>query len=137
MAPKLRPCDKKIAAARLSKARRFLASAKNIEELADDPGDVADSSVSMCVLAAIAASDAICCLTLGEHAQGDNHNEAAAHLAKVKPDSAELAKALRVCLGLKTKAGYGDTPVSATDRKRVMRAATRLVDAAVDRSATK
>lgn len=50
---------------------------------------------------------AICCVGLGEHAAGDDHAEALALIATVRPGATELAKALAVLLGMKTRAGYG------------------------------
>lgn len=51
----------------------------------------------------IAAADAICAARLGEHARGENHDEAVALLSTV--DKAAAAH-LRALLGMKTLAGY-------------------------------
>lgn len=72
----------------------------------------------------------ICCRTLGQHSQGDNHVQAVAPLRSVQPDGPELSIALGVLLGMKTKAGYGDRQVSAEDRTRARRRAKALVEAA-------
>ena len=55
-------------------------------------------------------------------------------LRSVKPDGPELSIALGVLLGMKTKAGYGERPVSAEDRTRAPRRAKQLVDAARQRA---
>lgn len=44
--------------------------------MADENNEVADAYVTLCVHAGIAAPDVICCASLGEHAQGENHSEA-------------------------------------------------------------
>jgi hypothetical protein len=89
--------------------------------------------VTLCVHAGIAASDAICCHALGEHAQGENHVDAVQHLKRVRPDGQEFAKALETLLRFKTRAGYAADPVNADMLKRSKRAAEVLVTAARDR----
>jgi hypothetical protein len=79
------------------------------------------------VHAGIAASDVICCSSLGKHAQGDSHEEAAALLASADKDA---AKHLRTLLRLKTKAGYGHTPATKDEVKKANRAAEALMEKA-------
>lgn len=69
----------------------------------------------------------LCCKRLGEHAAGENHNEAIALLAKV--DRAR-AKNLSTLLALKTPVSYGPGRSTADDGKRARRAADQLVEAA-------
>ena len=88
-----------------------------------DSAERANTWVSVYILAGIAAADAICCRALGRHAQGDNHAEAVAMVRSVQPDGGELALALGALLGMKTKAGYGQEPVSAHDKVRAPRRA--------------
>ncbi|OLZ50496.1 hypothetical protein BS329_18870 [Amycolatopsis coloradensis] len=57
------------------KAGQFIEAADMVRELADEHEDVADADVTLCVHAGIAASDVICRARLGEHAQGENHDE--------------------------------------------------------------
>jgi hypothetical protein len=121
------PCDRATIDGRLAKARQFFEAATAIRDLADDEATVGDAFVTLCVHAGIAAADVICCRRLGYHVQGESHAEAIDELAKV---SKERAKDLRVLLGMKTRAGYGDAPVSTEQRKRAIRAADRLVRAA-------
>ena len=130
---KTRKCDQAEARGRLLKAEQFLESAETVRELADDESDVGDAVVTMCVHAGIAAADVLCCIALGVHAQGEDHAEAVGLVRRVHPDGDEMSKALRMLLGMKTKAGYSSRSVNADDRKRALRAAERLVTAARDR----
>ncbi|WP_414939249.1 hypothetical protein [Amycolatopsis sp. cmx-11-51] len=61
----------------MHKASQFIEAADTIRELADEHEDAADAYVTLCVHAGI-ASDVICCARLGEHARGENHDEAPA-----------------------------------------------------------
>lgn len=92
-----------------------------------------NSLVSNYVLAGIAATDAICCLALGEHSQSDDHREAIGLIERVNPDGRELGKALSTLLGLKTTAQYGAEPLTEERVKRAQRSAEKLVNAARDR----
>lgn len=130
MTPRSRPCDPGVTTGRLAKARQFREAALVVSELADDEADVADATVTLLVHAGIAAADAICCAALGRHATGESHQDAVAHLASVRPDGRELAKALSALLGVKTRAGYSSERVSADQRRRAMRSADRLLQAA-------
>lgn len=132
--PRTQRCTPAIAIGRLQRAEQFLDAATTIREFASDEADVADAFVTMLVHAGIAASDAICCRVLGEHARGDDHNQATDLIGRVRPDGAELANALGVLLGAKTRAGYGHESVDAGTRMRCRRAAERLVQAARDRA---
>lgn len=120
-------CGTAVTRGRLHKANQFLAAAEMIRDLIDDHDDVADAYVTLCIHAGIAASDAICCAALGEHAQGENHDEAVGLLAKVDKD---IAKHLRTLLGMKTKAGYSHMPMTVDEFKRAGRAAEALVERA-------
>jgi len=81
----------------------------------------------LCVLAGIAASDVICCARLGEHAQGEKHNDA---VSLLKSADKQAAKHLTVLLEQKTKSAYSQAPATTGDAKRVARAAIALVEAA-------
>lgn len=133
MTPRTRQCDDGTVAGRLRKAEQFLDAAYTIREFADDQHDVGDALVTLCVHAAIAAADVLCCIALGEHAQGEDHNEALALLQRVTPDGTALANALRPLLAIDTRAGYSHQPVNAADRKRAYRQADKLVRTARDR----
>lgn len=116
------PCSGAVRAGRLAKMREFADAA---EALADDPGQ-RNSHVTLCVQAGIAASDVVCCTRLGEHHQGENHQEAVALLTRADP---EAAKSLRTLLTLKTRAAYTSTPMSQDDARRARRALESLVEA--------
>ncbi len=133
MTPKMRKCDEATISGRLHKAEQFMDGAETIRELADTEHDVTDAYVTLCIHAGIAAADVICCIALGEHVQGDDHNEAVAHLSKVRPDGSDLGNSLRTLLTMKTRAGYSYESMSAGDRKRAQRAAELLLRAARER----
>jgi len=130
-----RACDRTAAVGRLSKAEQFLEQAELLHELTADPAEVGDAYVSLCVLAGIAAADAICCDALGRHAQGESHNDAVNLLKTVRPGGPDLGNALGVLLGFKTRASYSPEPASAEMRKRSGRQASKLVSAARERVA--
>jgi hypothetical protein len=119
-------CTSATRAGRLAKAGQFFLAAETIAATIDDQ-DVADAYVTLCVHAGVAAADAICCARLGEHAQGDEHQEAVALLTKA---DRTIAKHLKVLLDLKTRSGYSAIPTSKTDQKRAGRAAAALLAAA-------
>lgn len=122
-----KPCSATITKGRFDKANQFIIAAETIRDLADGDDDVADAFVTLCVHAGIAASDVICCSTLGKHAQGESHEEAAALLSSADKDA---AKHLRTLLKLKTKAGYGHTPATKDEVKKADRAAEALMEKA-------
>lgn len=128
-----RVCDHAEAQGRLRKAEQFWESAELIREFADDESDVGDAYVTLAVLGAVAAADTICCLALGRHAQGEDHQEAAKLLASVRPDGKNLANSLAALLGVKTKAGYSHRPVSRADRDTAQRHGAKLLQSARDR----
>ncbi len=76
--PRTRVCTPEVRRGRLRKADQFLDAAHLIGDLADEDGEIADVYATLCVHAGIAASDVVCCARLGEHSQGENHNEAIA-----------------------------------------------------------
>jgi hypothetical protein len=133
MTSRLHKCDESTIVGRLAKAGQFLEGAEIIREFAVDEQDIADAYVTLCVHCGVAAADVICCIALGEHVQGEDHNQAVAHLSKVRPDGAALGNALRVLLGMKTRAGYSHEHVSTAGCKRAERAAARLLQAARER----
>jgi len=103
-----------------AQAQEFLAAA-------DLVGDIADAHVTLCVHAGIAASDVICCIALGEHAQGENHSQA---IALLKTADKAAARHLSTLLALKTKSGYSRTAMTTAERTRAGRAAGALLEAA-------
>jgi hypothetical protein len=131
---RIRSCTDQITRGRLRKAAQFLEAADIVQEGADGEHEIGDAFVTLCVLAGIAAADTICCAALGEHAQGDDHTQATAMLERVRPDGTVLATALGALLAMKTKASYGELPMSGEQRVRAYRRAKQLVDAALRRA---
>jgi hypothetical protein len=121
------PCTPEIRRGRLRKAGQFLDAANLIAGQAGGEAENADSFITLCIHAGIAASDVICCARLGQHAQGENHTEAAALLEKADSGS---GKHLRALLSMKTKVGYSHTEATAADANRAGRAAEALVETA-------
>ena len=121
------PCTPDVRRGRLRKAIEFLDAAILVADRPDGEAAAPDAFVTLCIQAGIAASDVICCARLGQHAQGQDHNEAVTLLAEANSES---AKHLRVLLGMKSKAGYSHTGISASDARRAGRAANALVETA-------
>ena len=113
-------------AGRLKKAIEFRDSAELIEAFMSD-ADHRDAYVTLCVHAGIAAADVICMDAVGEYYSGPSHDQAAKLLTKADAPS---AKQLTALLGMKTKAGYSDVPVSNEQLARAKRAMEGLVDRA-------
>lgn len=121
-------CTAAVREGRREKARQFSQAAEMIATLvADEPEDLVDAYITMCVHAGIAAADVICCARTGTHAQGEDHAEAVDLLASVDKT---MSKHLATLLGMKTQVGYGDRRSGATDRRRAQRAMSALIDAA-------
>jgi pyrimidine deaminase RibD-like protein len=112
--------------------RRVATKFLEVAELAaTEEGDAANNVVAgVCVLAGIAAGDALCLMVLGHRYAGQDHAEAARLLSKVDlPLSRELSKLVR----LKPMSHYGSQFINTDARVRALRAARRLVDAAEQR----
>jgi hypothetical protein len=89
------PCTRDVRSGRLRKAGRFLDAANLIADQGGKEAGNADAFITLCIHAGIAASDIICCCRLGQHAQGDSHNEALTMLGQADSGS---VKHLRVLL---------------------------------------
>lgn len=114
----------------MGKAEQFLQSALDVEALADDEDDVVDAVVTLLVHAGIAASDVLCCASLGKHAFGDSHHDAVSLVRQIEPHGDRHATDLWRLLGMKSRSGYGAGPTSRADMLAAKRAAGRLVGAA-------
>jgi hypothetical protein len=137
-----RPCTAEDARTRAAHARAYLEVAKLIRSDADKPGDLNFNHVAAgnAVLAAVAASDAICCRLLGQRARGQDHRDAVALLDQVRFGSGtdeaqarrarDLAKSLGTALDLKDDSHYGTLMIGAPELRRLIRAAENLVSAA-------
>lgn len=127
--PRTRAGNRGDARQRLGIARKYL----EVAELADSEAGMATNTVvaGICVLAGIAASDALCLSATRQRYTGTDHAEAVSLLATV--DSG-LASDLATLVRLKPLAHYGQSFVSDDDRRRALRAAQRLVDSAAQRA---
>ena len=85
------------------------------------------------MLGGIAAADTICCLALGRHAQGNDHQEAAKLLASVRPDGKDLAELAGRAARRQDEGGYSHRPVSRADRATAQRHGAKLLQSARDR----
>ncbi|MBW0253765.1 hypothetical protein [Cellulomonas sp. PS-H5] len=112
------------ATARRRIAEKYLEVAELIE--AED-GAAVNVCVGLCVLAGIAAGDAICVAATGERYAGQDHAAAAELLSRV--DSRQ-GKGLRDLVALKPAAHYGTGLLTDRDRRAALRAAGSLVEEA-------
>ena len=122
-------CGVAEARVRTAQARKFLDTAELIHDVDDDlatPGVAA----ALAVLAGIAASDALCCRSLGRRARGQDHREATGLLAQVEPGGKELSRALARLLDIKDGSQYGLAFLSAARAKTAVRNAASLTAAA-------
>lgn len=122
-------CDRRDARTRLEHARSFLAAAHLV---GTDRDELATLSVSaaLAVLAAIAASDAVCCAVLSQRARGQDHQQSVALLRTVTPDGPDMARDLERLLAIKDDAHYGLLDVSSQRATSALRQARRLLAAA-------
>lgn len=123
MSRRRRTCNLADARARHASAAAFVDAA---ERLADE-GFNHDVVVTNAVHAGIAASDALCCVRLGERSADQDHAAAVRLLAGIDQG---LASDLGRLLALKTSAAYETRRVHAADAKAAIRRARKLVDAA-------
>lgn len=123
-----RRCTAAVTRGRLVRARTFLEAADLVAGLVEGDDDaeaeLAASLVTLWVHAGIAAADVICCLRLGRHHSGEDH-QAAVKLLRAADKGQETS--LERLLHLKTPASYGHRLVSAKDCLRARRAAEALV----------
>lgn len=121
-------CDPATRGGRFNKAEQFVAAAELVAEFADGVlADVEAAYVTLLVHAGIAASDVICCASLGQYSTGENHTDAVALLKQV---DINLSADLGVLLSLKTRAGYSAQSLSADSLARAARACARMMTAA-------
>ncbi|HEU0129824.1 MAG TPA: hypothetical protein VFQ85_02395 [Mycobacteriales bacterium] len=132
---RVRPCSAADARALAGYAAAYLAAAKQLRE-AGGPG--ADHvATGNAVLAAIAASDAVCGALLGERPRGEDHRQAVRMLGTVRRGpgddgtwAAALADDLAQALDAKAESHYGVAGIGRDAQVRSLRAAERLVAAA-------
>ena len=122
-------CTPAEARGRREQAKAFIDVA---EMVLSEPATQTHSHVAaaLAVLAAIAATDAICGLQLGRYSRGQDHDSAAGLLDTVDlPDSTLPAKLRRV-VASKDNVQYSPRLISKTDARALVRQARALVDAA-------
>lgn len=119
-------CGRADARLRLGTAQAYLEVATSVlNEVSRD--EFRSVTAGTAVLAGIAASDAICCLRLGEYHRGDDHRNAAGLLKTAVPDGAKLAATLARLLDIKDESHYGMIVVSARKARDALRWAEILV----------
>lgn len=124
MSGRVDQCDKPEASIRLAQARDYL----ELAELAvtEKPQAAAGNAV----LAAIAASDAVCCFSLGRRSRGQDHRQAVDLLTLVDRHGAAMSADLRRLLAIKDAAHYSATLLGATAAGDAVTRARRLYEAA-------
>lgn len=142
--PRRRRCTGEDARTRCRQAVAYLETAKLVTSDGSLPADYDYNHVAagVAVLAAIAASDALCCRLLGERSRGQDHREAVDLVATVRfgggtPDvqakrGRDLGAALATVLDYKDEAHYGTTLLGAAQVRRLIKSADKLVSAAVE-----
>jgi hypothetical protein len=97
-------------------------------------------AAGLAVLAAVAASDALCCRLLGERSRGQDHREAIQLIGTVRFGEGDekarerranaIARDLATALDLKDQSHYGASLLELPQIRRLLRAADHLVEAA-------
>lgn len=109
-------------------ARKYLEVGDLVQGEPDDPAE-RQVAGGLAVLAAIAASDAICGSVLRECPQGQDHRQAEAVLATIRPGGKELARHLGYVLAEQSTAHYGTTYLNRDTVVSMLHHARALVDA--------
>jgi hypothetical protein len=114
---------------RRAQARAFIDVA---EMVLSEPATETETHVAaaLAVLAAIAATDAICGLRLGRYSRGQDHSQAAALLETVDLPDPTLPRKLRRVLASKDNVHYSPKLISKSDAQTLVREARTLVDSA-------
>lgn len=128
MTARERPGGRTHAAARASVAREYYMLSELVAT--EDRQFAHNAAAGNAVLAAIAASDAICCLRLGRYHAGEDHRSAARLLERVQPDGQDMAKDLAKILAIKEQVHYSGDPIPDSRLRSVLRSAARLVETA-------
>jgi hypothetical protein len=124
---RLQECGPGQARTRLRHAQLYLQVAQTV--LAEEAGEETTVATGNAVLAAIAASDALCCARAGERYRGGDYRLAADLLERVTGDR-RLAGLLRDVLDLKDTGHYGLVDVQLARAKSAVRKAEELVTTA-------
>ena len=122
---KLVACSRANAHARLVSARAFLNTAELVAT--ENVAGMANVAASLSVLAAIAASDAICGAKLGQRYRGPEHASALELLRLATPGESKPAATFQRVIALKDDAHYGVIVVPADQVRTSLRQASALV----------
>lgn len=114
---------------RAATARKYLEIGELVHDGEPDEPPSRQVAAGLAVLAAIAASDAICGSRLGIAPQGQDHGQAVSVLADTQPDGQVLATHLRRVLDHKASAHYGTTYLNGDTVAGMLRHARLLVEA--------
>lgn len=117
---KTMPSTPAVVEGRRSKAEQFSRAAADTRD-----SDTTDAYITLLISSGIAASDVICSKRLGYHSTSENHSDAVKTLAQVNK---EASKSLKVLLEVKSKSAYTALSSSTTERVKVERAASKLLD---------
>lgn len=128
MTARVRRGDRALALARTHVAREYYLLADLVA--AEDRPFAHNAAAGNAVLAAIAASDAICCLKLRRYHAGEDHRAAVSLLGEVRPEGRELAKQLAKVLAVKDQVHYSGDPLAESTLRTVLRGTARLVEKA-------
>ncbi len=112
-----RACTRADALVRHRQAAAYLETSRLVASDRSLPDDYNHLAAGVAVLAAVAASDALCCVLLGERARGQDHREAVDLVATIRfgdgtpamqaKRARDLGIALATALDLKDQAHYG------------------------------
>lgn len=123
----MQACGRADTRARLRHAELYLSLAQTV--LGEDGAEGATVAAGNAVLAAIAASDAICCAAGGARYRGPDHRKAGEHLERITGDK-QLASLLRDIVDLKDAGHYGLSDIATSRGTSGVRKAEQLVSAA-------
>ena len=124
-----RSCDRIYAEGRLEQARLWAKRAMEVNLLLAD-GTARAMVVSDAALAGIAASDAICCKTLGKCSKSPDHQVAVALLKAVPDVGKDAAPRLKRLVNIKPKVQYLSKYPSASEAQSYIRAMQGLIEVA-------
>ena len=85
-------------------------------------------AAALAVLAAIAASDTACCITLGQRTRGKDHSQAAVLVDTITPDGKRMSTLLRDVLAAKDDSHYGFALITAKKARTLVNKAQALTE---------
>lgn len=116
-----RPCSTRTRRGRAKKAQEFLDIALLVG------AEYPNGCVSNAILSGIASSDVICCVRLGEHAAGEEHQQAVELLRRAHE---QAAKHLDRLLRRKSQSAYSDLSSTPKHAEQALRDAGALLEIA-------